>query len=161
MSAGCHSVLESPIGPLVVVSADGVLAGLYMSEHLHAPSGFGERTADCLPAVREELEAYFDGDLTTFSVPVAPRGTEFQQRVWAALQEIPYAQTTSYGELAARIGAPNASRAVGLANGRNPISIVIPCHRVIGANGSLTGYGGGLERKQHLLALERGELTLL
>ena len=102
-----------------------------------------------------ELREYFAGERRTFTVPLAPAGTPFQLRVWRALLEIPYGETTSYGELAQRLGQPTASRAVGLANGSNPIPVIIPCHRVIGANGSLTGYGGGLPIKQRLLALER------
>ncbi|MBO0838982.1 MAG: methylated-DNA--[protein]-cysteine S-methyltransferase, partial [Actinobacteria bacterium] len=101
-----------------------------------------------------QLDAYFAGELTEFSLPLAPAGTQFQRQVWAALQQIPYGQTWSYGQLAEKIGNPAAVRAVGLANGRNPIAVVIPCHRVIGADGSLTGYGGGLDRKRFLLDLE-------
>ncbi|HJE52257.1 MAG TPA: methylated-DNA--[protein]-cysteine S-methyltransferase, partial [Tessaracoccus flavescens] len=97
----------------------------------------------------------FDGERRQFSLPLAPRGTEFQRRVWAALAEIPYGETRSYGELATALGRPGASRAVGMANGRNPISIVVPCHRVVGANGSMTGYAGGVERKVYLLDFER------
>src|SRR5690606_32152543 len=108
-----------------------------------------------------QLDAYFRGTLRTFDLPLAPQGTPFQQTVWEALRHIPYGQTVSYGELARRVGRPAAVRAVGLANGSNPIAIVIPCHRVIGANGTLTGYGGGLPTKQALLALERGQRTLL
>ena len=103
---------------------------------------------------RAQLQAYFAGELRDFELPLAAEGTPFQQRVWRALCDIPYGETISYGELARRIGQPTASRAVGLANGQNPISIVVPCHRVIGANGSLTGYGGGLARKRWLLAHE-------
>jgi methylated-DNA-[protein]-cysteine S-methyltransferase len=114
-----------------------------------------------LKDARGQLDAYFKGTLRTFDVPVAPEGTPFQQRVWAALQQIPYGETVSYGELAGRLGNPNAMRAVGLANGANPVSVIIPCHRVIGRNGSLVGYGGGLANKQALLALERGQRTLL
>lgn len=163
-----HTVIDSPLGPLTLRADDGVLSGLWMSEHRHRPDGdtspppaaalapFGDERPDGLPAVREQLAAYFAGDLTVFDVPLAVRGTEFQRRVWAALREIPYGATRSYGELAAAIGQPSAVRAVGLANGRNPVSIVVPCHRVVGANGSLTGYGGGIERKRALLALESG-----
>jgi methylated-DNA-[protein]-cysteine S-methyltransferase len=152
----CHAVVDSPLGPLTLRAEDGVLSGLFMAEHRRgpAPESFGERDDAALPAVREQLEAYFAGELTTFDVPVVLHGTPFQQRVWAALQEIPFGVTTTYGELAASIGAPTASRAVGLANGRNPVSIVVPCHRVVGANGSLTGYGGGMARKRALLDLE-------
>jgi|SRR5579863_1628236 len=108
-----------------------------------------------------QLRAYFAGDLETFNLPLAPQGTPFQQQVWNKLLDIPYGETISYGELAKRIGNPNASRAVGLANGSNPIPIIIPCHRVIGSNGKLTGYGGGLPIKEKLLALERRQLRLL
>ncbi len=107
-----------------------------------------------LQLAREQLEQYFDGTRQTFTVPLAASGTEFQRTVWRALTEIPYGDTWSYGDVAARIGSPKSMRAVGLANGRNPLSIVVPCHRVIGANGALTGYGGGIERKQQLLTLE-------
>ena len=103
-----------------------------------------------------QLTEYFAGDRTEFDLPLRPIGTDFQRRVWRALCDIPFGRTWSYGELAMHIGSPTASRAVGLANGRNPISIVIPCHRVIGANGSMTGYGGGIERKRWLLAHEAG-----
>jgi len=106
-------------------------------------------------AAASQLKSYFAGQLTEFDLPLAPAGTEFQRRVWAGLRTIPYGETVSYGELARQLGSPSASRAVGLANGRNPIAIVVPCHRVIGSDGSLTGYGGGLDRKRFLLALER------
>ena len=108
-----------------------------------------------------QLRAYFAGELETFDLTLAPEGTPFQQRVWDELCKIAYGETISYGELAKRIGNPNASRAVGLANGSNPIPIVIPCHRVIGSNGKLTGYGGGLPIKGKLLALEKRQLRLL
>jgi methylated-DNA-[protein]-cysteine S-methyltransferase len=151
-----HTIVESPLGPLTLRAHDGVLSGLYMTEHRHGPAAeaLGDRDDDGLPAVREQLAAYFDGELAAFDLPLDLRGTAFQQRVWAALQEIPYGATVSYGELATTIGQPTAVRAVGLANGRNPISIVVPCHRVVGSTGSLTGYGGGVERKRALLDLE-------
>lgn len=110
-------------------------------------------------AAREQLRAYLDGCLTTFDLPLAPRGTPFQLEVWRALTEIPAGETISYGELARRIGRPSASRAVGAANGANPLPVVVPCHRVIGANGTLTGFGGGLDTKRWLLALERRDGT--
>ena len=115
---------------------------------------------DPLPDATDQLRAYFAGSLARFELRLAPRGTPFQRGVWDALTEIPYGTTTSYGALAARIGRPGASRAVGAANGRNPLPVVIPCHRVIGADGTLTGYGGGLERKQALLGLERAQRPL-
>jgi methylated-DNA-[protein]-cysteine S-methyltransferase len=121
----------------------------------------GDLTVDAGPLepAQRQLEAYFRGALREFDLPVAPRGTAFQLRVWAELRRIPYGVTISYGELARRLGDPNLTRAVGAANGANPISIIFPCHRVIGADGSLTGYGGGLEVKRALLALERGSDT--
>lgn len=153
------TVLPSPVGELTLLGADGVLSGLYLAEHrgvAASPDPSWHRDDSAFAALREQLDAYFDGRLHTFDVAVRLVGTPFQQRVWAALREIPYGETESYGGLAARIGQPTASRAVGLANGRNPVSIVVPCHRVIGARGDLTGYGGGVERKRALLALERG-----
>lgn len=152
-----HTTVDSPVGPLTLVALDGVLTGLYMDKqrHLPDPSTFGDRETESFAAVREQLDAYFAGTLTEFDLPLAMVGTPFQQRVWTALRDIPYGETTSYGELAEQLGNPKASRAVGLANGRNPISIIVPCHRVVGANGDLTGYGGGIERKRHLLDFER------
>jgi methylated-DNA-[protein]-cysteine S-methyltransferase len=157
-----HTVVDSPLGPLTLRADDGVLSGLYMTDHRHspAPDTLGPRADDGLAPVREQLAAYFAGELMAFDLPLALHGTAFQERVWAALRDIPYGVTTTYGELAAALGSPTASRAVGLANGRNPISIVVPCHRVVGANGSLTGYGGGVARKRALLDLECGALTL-
>ena len=151
-----YAVHDSPIGPLTLVERDGALAGLYLTDHRHMPGLEGERDDTVLPEVREQLAAYFARDLEEFSLRTAVVGTPFQQRVWAALAEIPYGQTWSYAELARATGNPRAVRAVGLANGRNPVSIVVPCHRVVGSDGSLTGYGGGLERKRWLLDLEAG-----
>lgn len=156
-----HTVIDSEIGPLTLVAEDGAIMGLYMHLQRHRPGDdrLGERDrrgreSEPFKTLADQLDAYFAGELTRFDVPLAPRGSEFQQRVWAALQEIPYGETESYGQLAERIGSPNAARAVGLANGKNPISIVIPCHRVVGSGGNLTGYGGGLDRKKQLLDLE-------
>ncbi len=151
-----HTVTDSPVGPLTLVATDGALSGLYMTEHRHQPdrATFGSCDAGPFGAVVEQLTAYFAGELKDFDLPMAPDGTAFQRRVWDALRGIPYGSTLTYGELAREIGQPTASRAVGLANGRNPISIIVPCHRVIGSDGSMTGYGGGLERKRHLLGLE-------
>ncbi|WP_377272828.1 methylated-DNA--[protein]-cysteine S-methyltransferase [Peterkaempfera sp. SMS 1(5)a] len=154
-----HTVVESPCGPLTLVARDGALAGLYMTDQRHRPAQetFGPRTGLSLFArVAEQLDAYFAGDLTHFDLDLSLDGTAFQRSVWAGLLTIPYGTTVSYGELAARLGQPGASRAVGLANGRNPVGIIVPCHRVVGANGSLTGYGGGLDRKRWLLDFERG-----
>lgn len=163
-----HAVVDSPVGPLTLRSEGGALTGLFMDAQAHRPDDarFGPRVAPdpggdaderVLAATAGQLREYFAGTRRDFDLPLAARGTPFQQRVWAALREIPYGQTWSYGRLAERIGAPGAARAVGLANGRNPIGIVVPCHRVIGASGAMTGYGGGLERKRHLLALEAAE----
>ncbi|MFF4182893.1 methylated-DNA--[protein]-cysteine S-methyltransferase [Streptomyces sp. NPDC001691] len=155
-----HTVIDSPYGPLTLVAADGVLSRLYMEGQRHRPpqETFGERDeGGPFPEAVRQLEAYFAGELTEFKLDLALQGTPFQQRVWHQLQQIPYGQTRSYGQLAEALGSPSASRAVGLANGKNPVGIIVPCHRVIGANGSLTGYGGGLDRKQRLLAFERGE----
>jgi methylated-DNA-[protein]-cysteine S-methyltransferase len=156
-----HAVVDSPVGPITLAASEGALTGLYMdvTRHPPAPRQLGEPAdpgTEPLDEVARQLAAYFAGELTKFELPLSmDDGTEFQQRVWAALQDIPYGETVSYGELADDIGAPGASRAVGLANGRNPIGIIVPCHRVIGADGGLTGYGGGIERKRFLLDLER------
>jgi methylated-DNA-[protein]-cysteine S-methyltransferase len=158
-----HTVVESPCGPLTLVAEGGALVGLYMADGRHGPTpeelgepyaGPPEQAPEPLPEAARQLDEYFAGTRREFSLPLAARGTEFQRSVWSALREIPYGATWSYGRLADHLGKPGASRAVGLANGRNPISIVVPCHRVIGADGSLTGYGGGLPRKRTLLALE-------
>jgi len=156
-----YTVIDSVVGSLTLVAQEGAIVGLYMDLQRHRPDDdkLGEpdprgRAAEPFKTAADQLDAYFAGELTTFDLPLAPRGSQFQQRVWAALQEIPYGQTESYGELAQRIGSPGGARAVGLANGKNPIGIIIPCHRVVGADGSLTGYGGGLGRKKQLLDLE-------
>jgi methylated-DNA-[protein]-cysteine S-methyltransferase len=152
-----HAVVESPVGPLTLVAVGGVLAGLVMTDQRHAPGPgtFGVRDPAPFAAAARQLEEYFAGDRTEFDLDLALAGTPFQQRVWKELQAIGYGETISYGQLAERIGQPTAFRAVGLANGKNPVGIIVPCHRVVGADGSLTGYGGGLERKQFLLALEQ------
>lgn len=152
-----HTMQDSPIGPLTLVALDGKLSGLYMNLQRHRPpdATFGEPDPTPFTEVIRQLDEYFGGQRTEFDLPMALVGTPFQRTVWAALQEIPYGETRSYGQLAERIGRPGAARAVGLANGRNPIGIIVPCHRVVGASGDLTGYGGGLERKQHLLDFER------
>ena len=157
------TVMDSPIGELRLVARDGALNAIEFTPWREPVDGrpLGRREDDdpVLRATREQLTAYFARELTEFDLPLAPRGTEFQQQVWAGLREIGYGETSSYGELARRLGRTNAaSRAVGLANGRNPIPVVVPCHRVVGADGSLTGYAGGLERKQILLELEQDAL---
>ncbi|MFD3658490.1 methylated-DNA--[protein]-cysteine S-methyltransferase [Streptomyces sp. NPDC058620] len=153
-----HTVVDSPYGPLTLVATDGVLAGLYMAGQRHRPpeETFGVPDPRPFGPVVEQLDAYFAGGLRAFDLPMHLAGTPFQRSVWAELTRIPYGETRSYGELAALLGKPGASRAVGLANGKNPIGIIVPCHRVVGASGGLTGYGGGLDRKQRLLAFESG-----
>ncbi|MEV2250926.1 methylated-DNA--[protein]-cysteine S-methyltransferase [Streptomyces sp. NPDC050147] len=151
-----HTLIDSPYGPLTLVATDGVLSGLYMTEQRHRPpeETFGDRDASPFGETISQLEAYFEGELKEFDLHMRLDGTPFQRTVWQQLQLIPYGETRTYGELAAILGKPNASRAVGLANGKNPIGVIVPCHRVIGAGGSLTGYGGGLDRKQRLLVFE-------
>jgi methylated-DNA-[protein]-cysteine S-methyltransferase len=151
------TAIESPIGRLLLTSDETALTGLYMEPSRKAQSTDGwieDISVPPLAAAVRQLTEYFAGTRRVFDLPLRPQGTAFQQRVWRELTEIPYGETWSYGELAKRIDKPSASRAVGLANGRNPISILVPCHRVIGADGSLTGYGGGLDRKRWLLAHE-------
>lgn len=161
-----HTVVESPLGPLYAVASGESLVGLYFSGGRTGPDpgllGPAGATA-VLATATLQLQEYFAGERMVFDVPLAARGKPFQLSVWQALRSIPYAVTVSYGEVARRIGAPTASRAVGLANGQNPIPIIVPCHRVIGADGRLTGYGGGIERKRFLLDLERrvAGITLL
>jgi methylated-DNA-[protein]-cysteine S-methyltransferase len=155
-----YTSIDSPIGELLLLGDGHTLRGLYMQagrkptkvaprwEHSEAP--FAE--------VQAQLREYFAGERTAFDdLPLALDGAQFERRVWRALQDIPYGETVSYGEIAKRVGQPDAARAVGLANGRNPIAVIVPCHRVIGANGALVGYGGGLERKRLLLELEQGQ----
>ncbi|MEU4145545.1 methylated-DNA--[protein]-cysteine S-methyltransferase [Streptomyces parvulus] len=153
-----HTVTDSPYGPLTLVAEDGVLCGLYMTDQRHRPpeETFGAPDDNPFAQAREELTAYFEGGLTDFTLDLRLNGTPFQRTVWDELRRIPYGETRTYGQLADTLGNPAASRAVGLANGRNPIGIIVPCHRVIGTGGSLTGYGGGLERKRRLLDFERG-----
>jgi len=152
-----YSELDSPVGTLLLRGDAEALTGLYMHEQRHLPElpAGCERNDRAFRQAREQLNAYFAGKLQEFELALAGEGSAFQQTVWKALCKIPFGATESYGGLAKRIGNANASRAVGLANGKNPIGIIVPCHRVVGANGSLTGYGGGLERKQWLLEHER------
>jgi methylated-DNA-[protein]-cysteine S-methyltransferase len=157
-----YTTVDSPIGELLLVGDGHALRGLHMVEGRRpvAPRDDWTPAADRFDHVRAELDEYFAGRRTAFEVPLAMKGTPFQRTVWHALLEIPYGETTSYGELARRVGQPGAARAVGLANGSNPIAVIVPCHRVVGANGKLTGYGGGMDRKRILLDLERGAETL-
>jgi methylated-DNA-[protein]-cysteine S-methyltransferase len=151
-----YRTIDSPIGPLTLAGRGSVLTNLRMVDQTYEPgrTGWSPDPGAFKDAV-DQLNAYFAGELIDFDIELDLRGTEFQQQVWKALLTIPYGETRSYGEIAEQIGAPGSARAVGLANGHNPIAIVVPCHRVIGANGSLTGYGGGLGRKRTLLDLEK------
>lgn len=159
-----YACLPSPVGELLVVAEGGSLVELSFD----APRALARRTSSVamrqapgeFAAFANELRSYFAGELREFAVPLAPVGSVFEQRVWRILRTIPYGATTSYGTIARELGVPNAARAVGTANGRNPIAIVIPCHRVIGADGGLTGYGGGLARKRLLLELEGRQVGL-
>lgn len=156
MSIKEHFLMESPLGTLTLVNTNGVLSGIYMLEHKRGPKleALGARVHSGFEQAVSELQEYFEQSRTVFTLRLAPEGTEFQQRVWKHLRNIPYGETRTYAQLADAIGNRAAIRAVGLANGRNPISIVVPCHRVIGSDGSLTGYAGGLDRKKLLLELE-------
>jgi methylated-DNA-[protein]-cysteine S-methyltransferase len=157
MSTTRYRLVDSPVGPITLAGEDDLLTNLRMHDQTYPPAGRDEwdPDEDAFPEVVDQLDAYFRGELIEFDVALRLDGSPFQRRVWSALLEIPYGETESYGELAARIGQPLGARAVGLANGRNPVGIIVPCHRVIGATGALTGYGGGLERKRVLLDLER------
>lgn len=154
-----HTLVDSPLGELTLVFDDDVLTGLYFSHHWYRPDTrtFGDFVADGVPSVRRELAEYFAGERTEFDVPMNAVGDEFQHRVWKLISRIPYGGTTTYGEMAAELGDPALARDVGAAIGRNPLCIVIPCHRVVGKDGKLTGYAGGLERKRFLLELEEGD----
>jgi methylated-DNA-[protein]-cysteine S-methyltransferase len=152
-----YTIVESPIGELLLTSDGSNLTGLYMEAHKGGPAvdGGWVRDDELFRDWRVELDAYFAGESRVFHSPIRTRGTEFQKRVWEALRKIPRGETMSYGELARRIGSPRAVRAVGAAVGRNPVSVIIPCHRVVGSNGALTGYAGGVKRKQWLLDHEQ------
>lgn len=152
--------MQSPVGQLTLAGRDDRLMHLRMVDQTYEPSREGWVADDgAFPDAVEQLQAYFTGELTEFDLRLDMAGTAFQEKVWAALLTIPYGETRSYGEIARQIGAPGAFRAVGLANGHNPIGIIVPCHRVIGANGSLTGYGGGIDRKRALLEMEKSRVS--
>lgn len=152
-----HTRHPSPIGTLLLVGRPGVLTGLYVDDHDGAPEppDGSVEDATAFTEVIAQLDAYFAGDRQGFDVPIELHGTDFQRAVWQALLDVPYGQTASYGEIARAIDRPSAVRAVGAANGANPVSIIVPCHRVIGSDGSLTGYGWGTDRKAWLLEHER------
>lgn len=155
------SSLPTPIGPLLLTADDdGALTAVHLPGRHPATTGW-TRDDDLLAPARDQLAEYFARERTAFDLPLRPRGAPFQLRVWEALRRIPYADTTSYGHLARELGHPGAARAVGAANGRNPLAIVVPCHRVVGSTGGLTGYAGGLERKRALLDLEAGRAALV
>ena len=156
-----YTTLASPIGELLLLSDGEALVGLYPEGHRHRPaiSAPWRRDADRFHSAAEQLAAYFAGELTDFTLRLAPRGTDFQLRTWKLLRDIPFGTTVSYGELAGRLGAPTASRAVGAANARNPISVIVPCHRVLGTDGALLGYAAGVERKEWLLEHEAQVLS--
>jgi methylated-DNA-[protein]-cysteine S-methyltransferase len=153
-----YQLQQSAVGELLLVSNGEALTALHMTAGKYVPATangwVNDSTLPIFAQTRRELDAYFAGDLRQFTMPLAPNGTEFQKQAWKALTQIAYGHTCTYGEQAARMGNPKAVRAVGAANGKNPIGIIIPCHRVIGANGTLTGYAGGLHNKAFLLKLE-------
>ena len=151
-----YTTLSSPIGGLLPLSDGEALVGLYLEDDCRrpTPSALWRRDDDVLRSACEQLAAYFVGELKTFTIRLTPQGSAFQLRVWELLRDVPFGTTVSYGELARRLDQPNASRAVGAANAANPISIIVPCHRVIGSDGALTGYAAGVERKEWLLEHE-------
>jgi methylated-DNA-[protein]-cysteine S-methyltransferase len=158
-----YTTVDSPIGELLLLGYGDVLHGLYMQAGLKPMRVRPDwvRDDEALHQVRAQLDEYFAGERSEFDLDLHLEGGAFQRTVWHALTEIPYGETISYGELAKRIGRPDLARAVGTANGQNPIAVIVPCHRVIGANGKLVGYGGGLDNKRRLLELEDGVLPLV
>lgn len=161
MEKSYYTLLQSPAGELMLTGTDSELTGIIFQggkKAIEPDPGWSRDEAPFRETIRQ-LRGYFAGELKEFDLPLAPRGTAFQLQVWRELRKIPYGETRSYGEIAGRLGRPGASRAVGMANGRNPLPIVVPCHRVIGSNGSLTGFGGGLPAKETLLKLEQGWKT--
>jgi methylated-DNA-[protein]-cysteine S-methyltransferase len=151
-----HTTIDSPLGELILVAEDETLSGVYFPGHWTRPdpATFGERSDRRLEGVERQLAEYFAGERTSFELPTAVTGSTFQRQVWALLDEIPYGRTTTYGEIARELGGPALARKVGNAVGHNPLSVIVPCHRVVGSDGKLTGYAGGLERKRFLLELE-------
>ncbi len=155
--------MPSPLGKVLLVADGDALRGVYFHDQKYFPAIEAAWTEDARSAVfreaRRQLDEYFAGSRRRFDIPLAPAGTSFQRAVWKAIADVPCGATRTYGELAERIGHPGCARAAGAATGRNPISIIVPCHRIIGSNGSLTGYAGGLDRKRHLLTLERATIA--
>lgn len=151
-----HTVVSSPVGNLTLVADDGALTGLYFEKHWHKPDpeSFGVRVDGGFAEATRQLGEYFAGERTRFDLPLAPRGSAFQRRVWGLVERIPHGETTTYGALARELGDASLAREVGVAAGRNPLCLVVPCHRLVGAGGRLTGYAGGLARKAFLLDLE-------
>jgi len=148
---------DSPLGPMILVASDEALVGLYFTGQKYVPDQSRWHADPGLPVIRTavtELDEYFAGTRETFDVPIAPAGTAFQRAVWDAISRVPYGETITYGELARRVGRPGSARAAGAATGQNPVGVIVPCHRIVGAGGTLTGYAGGLDRKRALLTLE-------
>jgi methylated-DNA-[protein]-cysteine S-methyltransferase len=156
-----HTIVDSPLGDLTLVARDGVLSGLYFPGHWYMPEPdvFGVRSERGFEPARRQLGEYFDGERTGFELATTASGDEFQRRVWELIGRIPFGQTTTYGEMAGELGDPTLARKVGGAVGRNPLSVMVPCHRVVGKDGKLTGYAGGLERKRFLLELEGADVV--
>ena len=146
-------IIDSPVGPLRLTAENGVLTGLYFGGNVCKPQNCAD--SEVLEAAERQLAEYFAGKRKAFDVPFHQSGTPFQLDVWRVLTDIPYGETATYGEIARAVGRPKACRAVGMANHKNPISIIVPCHRVVGASGALTGYGGGMDSKRFLLELEQ------
>jgi len=157
-----HTTIDSPLGGLTLVAVDGVLSGVYFPGHgyMPEPDVFGTVSGQGFEQAERQLAEYFAGERTSFDLATAASGDEFQRRVWELIERVPYGQTTTYGEMARELGGPTLARRVGGAVGRNPLSVIVPCHRVVGRDGKLTGYAGGLERKRFLLDLEAPPLQL-
>lgn len=158
--SGAQRTISSPLGDLLLTASETGVTGVYFPTSRMQPRSLRRGTNDLLNRVAAQLQEYFAGTRTTFDLPLEPSGTDFQLSVWELLRKIPYGVTTSYGELARRLGDPKATRAVGAANGANPIPIIVPCHRVVGSKGELTGFGGGLDRKRWLLEHEGALMRL-
>jgi methylated-DNA-[protein]-cysteine S-methyltransferase len=151
-----HTTIDTPLGELTLTAVDGMLGGVYFPDHWYppAPATLGVRSESAFETAKEQLAEYLAGERRSFELATAAEGNAFQRRVWTLISAVPYGETTTYGELAREVGDPGLARAVGAAVGRNPLSLIVPCHRIVGKDGSLTGYAGGLERKRMLLELE-------